>query len=228
MIEILAGAGPGVSLAKPLGYSGPNTDGGSAVLGSTGFTADETFLYTTPVTLECVYWRFFQPANDVYLIGIGQAGAGFMAIAILSNGNYGFTDAIHAQADTAFAADSGKWVHVAVTDDGVTGRLYVNGTQRYTQATGAISKAYHPSVANKPDIGSAAGVPVAALTECAIYLSALSGAQVNAHAAALDTNTAPPVFNSASLAPGGAGSPVYTDASTLILSDVTKNLGNAP
>lgn len=228
LVEILAGSGPGTAQAKPLGYSGPNKDGGSAVMGSTGLSADEGFTYTQLITLECVFWRFIQPANDIYILGVGQAGAGFMGFGILANGKYLVADGVHAQVDSLIVATSNQWVHAALSDDGTNCRLYINGTLVFTVASGNFSHAWRPSVGNKPDIGSASGVPVMALSEAAIYLSTLTGAQINAHYAALDNTTQPPVYNSAGLGAGAPPTTVYGDANSTILNAVQRTYQNAP
>ena len=228
LIEILAGSGPGVALAKPLGYSGCNTDGGCAVMGSTGLSADEAFNYSAPITFEIVVWRFVQPANDVYLLGVGASGTGFAGVGILANGNYLIADGVHAQADALFAVTSNAWHHVVLTQDGVNSKLYIDSVLKATIASGAFAHVWRPSIGNKPDIGSASGVPVAALSEAAIYTSALTQAQVSAHFAAIDNAGQPPVNNSAGLGTAAPVTTVYTDRDAALLAFVSRLYQNAP
>jgi len=210
-----------------LGYSGPNSDGGSIDLSLDGSYANsgETLPFAGgQLTLECIVWSWQHKAignqwinhspaagqNSIYNDGVNWRG--------LYNNTF-----IPAVGVTAVLDQS--WTHLALTYDGANGRLYVNG---------ALSGA---AVAIAPQAAGVAlfvvlnnnGFSHGFVSEISYFTNALLAGRISAHFAAIDQLSQAPVYTQAGKFPGPNGGVAQPGQDLLdIRSAVIHTYQNAP
>jgi hypothetical protein len=190
------------------GYSGIEAGGGSSFASRlSAFGLHDTVAMTSPLSIECWYWRaernalegtpmqFFSGGVDRWaLYEEGDGTAFFRAHGVFSN--------------PAGALSLQSWHHLVGTYDEVNARLYVDGA-----LVGTVANAGHVTDACQVGLGKRVNDTsflVGAMAECAVYPTALSGARVAAHFASV---SAPPVpvggpastVSATTLVLGGAG-----------------------
>lgn len=175
-------------------YVGPVSDGGSAYfnLNTNCSYQDSDLNVTTPLSLECWFWLTTSAAAAQDFVGISN---GATALAI------GIDATLHAHAfssgggiASAATVTRDAWHHLVLTQTAALGTLYLDGANVGTLAGAAVNINPNFLVGS----GGSAGAPTrfahAAVSEAAVYASALSAAQVTTHFTAADQTTARPVF----------------------------------
>jgi concanavalin A-like lectin/glucanase superfamily protein len=197
-----------------LGYSGPNSNGGSLDLSLDGTFAHTGELIAFPggrITLELLYWPWRQIGTARQLV-YWQGTP--LQLALYNDGaNWSF---IYGNTLCTAAGGVGHtqqaWVHLVGTYDLTNERLYVNGALQTTVAVATMAgssgllSTYNPASV----IGG-----LGFYSELAVYSTTLSAARVTAHYNAIDQVAQQPVFNQAGsfIGASGAGSPLATLAS---------------
>jgi hypothetical protein len=166
---------------------------------------------TNPFSIELLYWNWQALAavghiwqtQDVTQIACFRNGA---AWAFTYNG-VTVTNATH------YAGQ--RWVHLVCTYDGAGIRLFADANIAGPSAVGAQASISHIFELCTNFALSSWGNGY--VSEVAIYNTALSSGRVNAHFAAIDSQTMVPVSNSAGGSPGG---------SSVILSEILAAVKN--
>jgi hypothetical protein len=195
----------GAGLTAPLGYTGPNSDGGSVDLSASGAFANtgETLTYVTgAITVELLAWPWqFKSVGNQWLFWNLVAGQ----ISLYNDGAHWFFlyNSTFVPAVGVAVPQNQQWTHLVGTYDGVNGQLYVNGAASGAaraiapQATGsALLDLLHNTTAGSRGF----------VAEVAVYNTALSAARVLAHYNAIDQLVNVPVFSLT----GGASYPSPT------------------
>lgn len=196
-----------------LGYTGPNSDGGSAIftLSSALWEVDHRNI-TVPLTLEAVFFQHnidskLQVVFTTEINGVGTpCGMGLDATGKPYMSNTGTLIA------GAAAPTFNHWHHMVAVHTGANRTLYVDAVQVATQAnvvgtlTGSFSVGARPPASDQ--------FAEMFISEVAFYNTALSAGRVTAHYAALDNLSSKPVFK-----PYGAYNPA-TAQSTFTSQDV--------
>jgi hypothetical protein len=183
------------TFAPLLGYSGPNSDGGSCLL-PTGADLNSAggnlAAVVSPFSAELWFWQFALQPTQRYLLAWDGSTPNAAQIFINTNG------AIQPQVSGTFPAASSvptiqAWHHAVLTYDGATIRSYLDAIAQPT-----VAKAGPITVTRPIGIGAE---PSAALqgfegfiSEVALYAFMLTGGQINAHFAAANTPTQTPVY----------------------------------
>lgn len=205
----------------PMGYSGPNSDGGSSVWDATNWVETLANLpFASPISIDWVLWVLGVDGGAVQRFPWGwgdggngpfhnELGSGIYAL------NFGSGAVVPAAPPTAQ-----RWHHFAFTYANGAGTFsyYVDGTLQGSGASGVVANfSSHLTVGRRNAAGSQW---VGALAEFAIYPSVLSSARVAAHAAALSSTTAPPVAGASGGLTGAVGNSVDTSLLQKILQSV--------
>lgn len=202
------------------GYSGVASDGGSFV--ALGRSGDGRFTYdalsqSTPLSVE--FWCWFFNSNTTTWVVCAwdnvtnpSFDAAFVA-GLVPNFS------INAIPLNTVAVTARAWHHYVVAADNVDARLYIDGALKQTGATGS------PFTINR-QIGWGNTLadnlrPNCFLTECAIYGTKLSAAQVSAHFNAADAVSSAPAYHLPGSADSTTGS--FTGFS-LDLSDILSSV----
>lgn len=220
----------GLSGALQLPYLGPVTDGGAAVfdLNANASYGDSDLALPTPFTLECWVW----------IVKSAALAQGFVSV---SNGTtaceLGIDTTLHPHAFTligpltaAAPLNRNTWHHLALTITLAASVLYVDGVN--VAAAGSAVVAFSPNLVIGS--GGTAGGPTrfahAAISEAAIYGTALSAARVAAHAAAADNTASRPVFNANGIFNITSTGQALADSAqiTTIVEGVDRTFSNAP
>jgi hypothetical protein len=193
--------GLGSAIATPLGYSGPNADGGSmdlALVGQYANTGNNITVATNPFSIELLYWNWQ---------GIGNVGHIWQVqdvtqIAAFKNGAaWAFTyNGVTVTNATHYAGQ--RWVHLVCTYDGAAMRLFADAN-----IAGPTAVAAQAPLAHLFELGTNLALSswgTGYVAEVAIYNTALSSGRVNVHFAAIDSQTMVPVANSTGGSPGGS------------------------
>lgn len=207
-------------------YAGPNSNGGAAYfdLNTNASYADSDLNVTTPLTLECWFW-LEKSANALQdFLGISN-GATALAIGVdatLHAHAFSSGGAIAAAAVTTRQA----WHHLVLTQTAALGTLYLDAVSVGTLAGAAVNINPNFLIGSGGSAGSPVRFAHAAVSECAIYASALSAARVTAHFTAADNTTGSPVWGGGGLAgvggSSGATNPLYLGILQQILQSVRK------
>jgi Concanavalin A-like lectin/glucanases superfamily len=179
--------------AARLGYSGPNSDGGSLICPGGGAdlntAAGNLASLTSPFSVEAWIWMFAAPAAFADVVGWSAFNAG---VTLQLNTNR----TLQVTVGGTFPAQSGvistqTWHQLVLTYDGVTIRQYVDGA-----ASTTVAKAGPVTVTQQLGIGadpSRANSFEGFISEVSIYGTTLSAARVLAHFNAADIPTQAPV-----------------------------------
>lgn len=185
----LIGTGPDL-----LGYSCPTTDGGGALFPSlSGFTTQgQLQSLASPLTVECWFWPTgLDTANDFIVAWDGNA-ANYVGLLFLTTGKFAF-NVNTASLTGATVVNTQQWHHVVGTWDNTTARLYVDGVQDASQAVaGPHTYGLQLGIGHRP--GSTVNSCQGAMSDVAVYSTALSSGRVSAHYAAADQKTATPTY----------------------------------
>jgi hypothetical protein len=226
LIPEIGGAGAH-SYGNQLGYSGPVSDGGSALLTGCAYRGP-SFSFSTPCSFEC--WVWMVVAGSRYLVFGAGNGTNEHGISIETDQKaeiYGLTPSAN---PAGGSVGENGWHHLVATTDETTGIIYIDG------ASVATHSADHRTTSNArfkiggdPNSTNAGGL-IGAIAECAFYTAALTATRVGVHFAAADLVLQPPVAgNSGGL--GGTSSvarnALYTDALDAILASVRSTYRNA-
>lgn len=204
------------------GYGGPNLDGGSAICNTIVYlNSIANIPFTPPVSVDWILWIPGPRADNVQSFPWGW---GDNTVGPYHNepgtGVYDFN--FNAQASVnAVAPTAQRWHHFAWTyaSGATTFLYYIDGTpQTAPSAFAAVGNSNYQLQLGKR-VGPGAQW-VGAMSEFAIYPTVLSGARINAHVAAMDTTTAPPVAGNAGGLTGAATAPINTDLLQQILQSV--------
>lgn len=213
-----------------LGYSGPNSDGGSFLdNGVNGLTSQGNTipLVTSPFSLELWFWPLHLPTGAVEILcawnnsSPGQASIYWNTTGVVQSS----VEAVNVFAVLPVTIQ--RWHHVVVTSDGATERLYIDGAFSQGALVGASSILKVIAFGETPAGGNAF---YGCLSELAVYNTTLSAVRVAAHYAAADQVAQAPVFTmvagnqsvpgvNAGSAPGGT---------TQILGGLQRTWQNAP
>jgi hypothetical protein len=201
-----------------LGYSGPSSSGGSAVVFSPGgFTVRQNMPLTDPFSAECWIWLTEDVPGAAYALleSDGVTAAVGYAIQLLT------TRKVQAFIGASGAINGGTtlslqtWHHICLTHDNANARLYVDGVQDAILALGAIAGwNLHYGIAEKPNATSVANFMF--IAEVAHYNGALAPANVAAHHSAAEQPTQPPLYTG-----GGALSLTSMSSTGGLLPDVS-------
>lgn len=144
------------------------------------------FLLLAPYTFEAVIYPTSLPSNQGPILFIGNfATGGHKGLIIFSDGHlYTYRDSMSALG-SASVIPLNVWTHVAVTYDGSTVRLYVNGildasVANTTNAINPTSPLLLGYASNFPGTGTEGFL--GRIGQVAVYTSALSAATLYAHA----------------------------------------------
>jgi Concanavalin A-like lectin/glucanases superfamily len=180
--------------AARLGYSGPNSNGGSLICPGGGADINSAggniASLTSPFSVEAWIWMFAAPAAFADVVGWSAFNAG-LTLQLNTNRT------LQATLGGTFPAQSGAistqaWHQLAMTYDGTTIRQYVDGA-----ASTTVAKAGPVTVTQQFAIGadpSTANSFEGFISEVSIYGTTLSATQILAHFNAVDTLTQAPVF----------------------------------
>jgi hypothetical protein len=220
--EALLGSG---SNPWKLGYSGPNSDGGSFLQTTDGSSVKSYTVFTLalPYTMECLYWPHDVAQGNSYTVFSWDNPATVDIRITESVGSLVFFVAGGVLVTSITALTRQTWNHLAMT---VTGggaiATYINGVAGVAGAAGlGVVNGGIAIGARTGNDQRASG----AISECAVYNTALSAARIAAHNTAIDQRTQRPVYTQF----GGASYPntVPTQApvssnDALILASVRK------
>lgn len=186
-----------------LAQQGPNSDGGAAyTYQNINFSSTSVRAIPAVLTMECWAWPVVQDGAQHDLIAWDDVTAGGVVI------EQDATNKLKMFARSTSVTDPGvqalqRWHHIVGTADAAALRLYVDGVQVATVASGAATT---PSL--KLYLGMRGSSTLAFggfMSEVAIYNYALSAARVAAHYAAADQKTGRPAFRGFSpISQGGA------------------------
>jgi len=213
----------GHSFADLAGYSGPNSDGGSIVTISQTWAVNGGINVAQPFTFECWAWAIYVVTANAWQLSIGTNGS-FQVGLLCDSGNFPhfvYGGAPACVSPSAFPTK--QWVHLVGTSSGTTNILYVNGSAVST-VTGTPGSATGKPLIIGGDNGNGSGMPQA-ISEVAVYNTALSSARVSAHFNAADNRLGVPVAQSAGGVGGGGSSvssPLYLGILQQILQAVRK------
>lgn len=179
--------------AGQLGYSGPNLQGGSVLV------AADTYWQTVNIlpannrfTVEFFFWALgpYGSANQ-YFMGFSGDVLGSVWVALDANGavQTAYNGAGGSEATTN---RQGAWHHCAVSYDGATLRLYIDGTQQVTFAIASAASVTVPFYLGRR--GGAGNIYVGFLSEMAWFDVALTAGRIATHFAAADNNLVRPTF----------------------------------
>ena len=186
-------AGVNGVVSGQLGYSGPNTDGGSYLAQATSYLQSvNTLAANNRFTIELFCWPVgaYGAANQ-YLAGFDGAAAASVWLALTAN--MSFSSAYNGvRATEATTNRQGAWHHVAVSYDGTNLRLYVDGALQQTSAVASLATANNVFFLNRRS--GAGNFYVGFLSEVAWYASALTLARISAHSAAADNTAVRPSY----------------------------------
>jgi len=202
-----------------LSYSGPNSDGGSALVLSPSYVQCAAIQATFPFTIEiCSFFNYVTAAltalmawnydNQTVGLAIGGALPG-VYVAYSSTGNA-----------AGHVPSKYVWDHVAGVYTAAATSLYVNGALQ--QTVGATALTGPQSVFLGRTQANGQPLPGGSLSEVAIYPTALSAARLLAHFNALNQRTQTPVFGGAGDFSGAPTNAAYTDLLLKILQSVRK------
>ena len=211
-----------------LGYSGPNSDGGSCDLSNDNtfaITGENVHFAGGALTLEMFVWNFSHIATLNQQLFWNCALAQYS----LYNDNTFWRfiyNSVFVPVGGVTAPVTQQWTHLVGTYGGGNGQLYVNGAA----SGGAVAIA--AGAADNGRIDECHNVAAGSrgfVSEVAIYLSQLSAARAAAHYAAADQLAQAPVFTQAGhfSSSTGSGATLAADASS-ILAAVTKTVANSP
>jgi len=197
-----------------VGYSGPNDDGGSGSFEAPMYMQCEAQLPAFPFTMEVCVWQHYLIAAQAALFTWDAS----TTLAGISVG--GALPGVYTAYRTGGNISGGvpsvwTWDHVAAVYTAAATTLYVNGVQVATAAqTGALSSV-GIFLGRLGTAGSQFNV--GALSEAAIYGTALSAARIAAHFAAITSRTKRPVSQQIGWDPAtGGGTPIPTDLSAVL------------
>jgi Concanavalin A-like lectin/glucanases superfamily len=201
------------------GYSGPNTDGGSLVcIGLFGAWNIDNWTVNAPLSVEAIVF-FAYLAGSTHCVVSQDNGTTPVAwvIDVSAAGLVRWADAL-VQLQWATPLTRG-WHHVVYTLGGGTLTMYVDGVNR-----GSIARINFNSVGNlstgiRTDSTSALN---GAVSEVAIYGTALSAARVAAHFAAIDNIASVPIYNQAGTFSTGTGA---GSAASVLLAAINTGIG---
>jgi hypothetical protein len=205
LVHYDVGSQPATMLSSGLqaecGYSGPNSDGGSMVcIGLFGAWNIDNWTVNAPFSVEAIFFLAYL-AGSTHCIVSQDNGITPVAwvIDVSAGGLVRYADPL-ALLQWATPLTLG-WHHVVATVGGGNATLYVDGV-----SVGALARVNFNSVGNlsagiRTDSTSALN---GAVSEVAIYPSALSAGRVAAHFAAIDNFNSVPIFNQAGSFTGGA------------------------
>jgi len=183
--------GCGVNL---LGYSGPNSDGGSFFddLANELQSRNTLALVNSPFSIELWFWSFGTPAANQFLLSWDNGG--------VPQTNLIWTTTLHAQFGVNAVALASlatlslqRWHHLVGTYDNSNLKLYVDGALSNTTplaATLALTKSL--AVGGTP--GGAVNFFLGCISEIAVYSTALSLARISAHFSAADQPNQAPIY----------------------------------
>lgn len=213
--------GPNFGLS---GYSGPNSDGGSALctnLGPHAYYDQE--LRAAPISLEVLVWIHYSTGLPCQPLSVTDgAGVGWV-FRIRANYSVDIFGPGGTVNSAAIVLTNQTWAHLVLTDTGAAMILYINGVNR--GAAGGAGAA-NPNVAYWLNGYWAAGGYSGNLNvaEAAVYPAALSAARVLAHYNAIDQLATSPVASAAGgTSGGGTGSTAYQGLEQQILASVRKS-----
>lgn len=192
-----------------LGYTGPNSDGGSAIftIQAALWEVDRRNI-TVPLTLEAVFFQHnidarLQVVFTTEIAGVSSpCGMGIDATGKPYMSNTGTL--ITAAAAPTFNA----WHHMVATHTGAIRTLYIDGVQVAAQANVVGTLTGSLSVGGTPPNSTQAAEMF--ISEVAFYNTALTAARVSAHYAALDNLASKPVFKPYGNFAGGTGTSTFT------------------
>jgi hypothetical protein len=188
-----------------LGYSGPNSDGGSCLM-PTGADLNSAggnlATVVSPFSMELWFWAFALLPTQRYLMAWDGSTPNAAQIFINTNG------AIQPQVSGTFPTPSTvptiqHWHHAVLTYDGVTIRSYLDAIAQPTIAkAGPITITRPIGIGAEPSVASLAFEGF--ISEAALYGATLSAGQISTHFAAANTPSQTPVYT-AVIGAGGAG-----------------------
>lgn len=184
----LQGEGP------ELAYSGPVSDGGSAVItNNVGFDYLDTEVLAVPLSAELWIFQFYRQGLIQSPLDVEDpSGLTLATVQILANGQIQAFTANPPLLSVATLPTQG-WHHIVVTSSLAGAVLYLDGVSVATSAA-----AVPTSTGVLYGVGARANPTnrfpcAAAIAEVAVYSTALSSARVAAHFAAADNTGQPPV-----------------------------------
>jgi len=223
----IGSAAPQMMIVKPqtngsiaiMGYSGPASDGGSALLLTPSYLQTVPIQATFPFSVECCVFLDYVTAAlqafvawnyDTQTVGLAVGGAlPGVYVAYSSAGNV-----------AGGVPSKYVWDHVVGVYTAAATTLYVNGVNvgaGGATALAGVTNIYlgRTSVNGQPIQGDS-------IAEVAIYPTALSAARVLAHFNALDQRHSTPVYGAASGLSGAPTNAAYTDLLQQILQSVRR------
>lgn len=211
----------GAGYLGELGYTGPNSDGGSAMFTNAArFWNVDPVSITPPVTIEAIFWLAQQDAKaqtifDTELTGQAVAGLGLE----LDSTGHPFLSNSSSALTSGATVSKQAWHHVAAVHSGAVRTLLVDGAQvaSAAQALGVYTGSFSIGARSR-DAGQPSEMFI---SECAFYLTALSNARVAAHFAAIDQLGNRPVFKASGSFNASTGASTFnTDDIASILAAV--------
>ncbi len=189
-----------------VGYSGPNSDGGSCALqlnNEYANTGEAIAWAGGQITLECLFWQFENSGSENQAVMFNPPGNQIsLDITNVNTWNFIYLN-IRVPVLGAPTVPTQTWQHVVGTYDGVNASLYLNG------ALQGAAVPIAPAAAGSAILNCLQNVPNGTrgfISEVAFYSSALSAARAAAHFLAIDQLGSAPVFSQAGTFGSGSGS----------------------
>lgn len=180
--------------SRSLPYMGPNSDGGSFLNGNDQYWNLEAETLGPPITVEVWVWQVYRTGGAVRVVDVITSGGFTLAsVGIDASGNpQGFGSG--GPVLPANTITTQAWHHIAfVVPVSAASYLVLDGVQLGTGAAGGGGTIAALLCLGATVPGGASRFN-GAISEAAIYNSALSLARIQAHYAAADNTAARPVF----------------------------------
>lgn len=207
--------------APLLGYSGPNTDGGSCYFnGSSYFQSAAQETQAPSLTVEAWIFQAAPPAGDSYAFSVANFKIGTQSSTEYELGSVTGTALV-----STTVVSAASWHHLVLLVSSTALTLYLDGAFVTNLAHVSSSQTDYDYVGAGPGGGNMKGWAA----ECALYPSVLSAGRISAHFGAADQIAVGPTFQI-----GGYIDPVtgalISDNSLLraILSSVRRTFPNTP
>lgn len=200
----------------PLGYSGPVSDGGAFVeSANAGIANSDAELVTIPYSFEIWFWLAYAQTCTFAQCN-GPAGFTVFQAAMSAAGTLTVFGSAGI-AGTFLLVTPRAWHHLVHTVTGAASNTYLDGVRSGPTAGAGVGSSPTFFFGSNNAGGAALG---GAMSEIAMYLTALSAGRVAAHLAAADQVAQAPVFSGAGGFTGVAVSPPYNSLLQQILNSV--------
>jgi len=191
--------GIGSTASGTLGYSGPNAGGGSIVCTNLPWFETIAKLQAVfPISIDWVLWTPGPRADGAQCFPWGWADNGNGPYHNeLATGIFAFNFGAGASVPVA-APTPNRWHHFAFTYAALAANFayYIDGVLQPATTPSGVVAAWNDHLLLTRRLAAGQGY-LGAISEFAIYNSVLTGAQVNAHFAAIDQQLQPPVYTQA-------------------------------